>query len=72
MTTKGVRVNPKRGKRWFQSRTVWANAFTFAALTLGVLGASPLLADWAAHIGLANALIGVWLRFVTSEPIAAE
>ena len=56
-------------KRWWQSKTVWANVLTFAVVTLGVLGASPLLATWVEEIALANALVNVWLRFVTREGI---
>lgn len=56
-------------KHWIRSRTLWANALTLAALTLAVLSGSPLLAPWVEEIALANALVNVYLRFVTTQPI---
>ena len=62
-------------KKWYQSKTVWANGLMILAAILTFLiseqSAAELLGGRALEIfGLAAGIINLVLRFVTSEPIA--
>lgn len=59
-------------KPWYQSKTIWLNAVTFAAGMLAVIQVTPnLLPDSATPwIVLALAGCNLLLRLVTGEPLA--
>lgn len=59
------------GKKWYESKTLWANLIAFVAVVCGVLGVDVGLDEKTQAelvVGI-MAIVNIILRLVTKEPI---
>ena len=56
-------------KRWYESKTIWANVLIFVVLFLGYLGNDALFTQYAAQINMVIAAANILLRLITTEKI---
>jgi hypothetical protein len=56
-------------KRWYESKTIWANVLIFIVLFLGYLGNDPLFTQYAVQINMVIAAANILLRLITTEKI---
>lgn len=59
-------------KRWYLSRTIWANVITALVAILGAIGGQSFITnhpEWASGLLLATSILNVILRFVTTEGV---
>ena len=59
-------------KPWYESKTIWANILTVAALTVQVVLTSSGLGLTTQQLAVGAAVVAVlniWLRFITIERI---
>ena len=58
------------GKRWYESKTLWAAAITGLIGVVGVLISEQLVSENAlAAVLIVNSVLQAGLRMITSEPI---
>lgn len=61
-----------QSKPWYKSRTVAANVLTGVIASIGVIGASDVVAEYpklTAALMLAMSVGNVWLRLITKKPV---
>lgn len=56
-------------KRWYESKTIWANVLIFLVLFLMYLADDPLYAQYGVQINMTIAAANILLRLITTEKI---
>lgn len=56
-------------KPWYQSKTVWINALTLAALIISTIMQWPELQQYATYLTYALAIVNLVLRFITNTQL---
>lgn len=56
-------------KRWYESKTIWANIIIFSLLFLGYLLHEPVFTSYSVQINMAIALLNVALRLITTKKL---
>jgi len=56
-------------KPWYQSKTVWINALTLAALIISTMMQWPELQQYATYLTYALAIVNLVLRFITNTQL---
>ena len=59
-------------KPWYESKTIWVNALTIAAVLITSMTAWPDMQRYGAQLATALAVVNVMLRLITSEAIGEK
>lgn len=59
-------------KKWYQSKTVWANIVSILVLILAEFVAKGIFSNYAEYWAAGIAIGNVLMRFITVEPITVK
>lgn len=59
----------RRGKKWYQSKVIWANVISALVAVFMLLAQSPSLQPYGEWLALAQGILNILMRFTTSEPV---
>lgn len=59
----------RRGKKWHESKVIWANIISALVAILLLLAQSPSLQPYGEWLALGQGILNILLRFTTSQPV---
>lgn len=59
----------RRGKKWYESKVIWANVISVLVAILMLVSQSPSLAPYGEWLALGQGILNILLRFTTTQPV---